>query len=193
MARQHVTVSSELRDRLFWWSPLIVVVATCSTIFVSALGPSPSLFFMIGFPIIGVVGLASAAFTVASAVVLVRAVLHRAWRRAISASVLPLLIALVSCFPVAAHDLLQDAGDHLNWYVNRSHYIAILAARGPSEPRSIEIFDEEGMSFATSAVVYDESDSVSAPVEKVSGFWTGRCLNGANHLEVHFYRAYFGC
>jgi hypothetical protein len=144
--------------------------------------------------------LAWLAIAAVSAMIAILAGLHGDWRRVASWGVVPLMIGFGAVHHNYVRAYTNLAGDVLNFAVRLPFYRAQIAESPEGTPKLL-VFNRGGMIWASSGVVYDDSDEVRLPVGQQSPAWKVR----AKHNELgcggfyvtplfgHFYLAEFPC
>ncbi len=92
-------------------------------------------------------------------------------------------------------------GETLSFAVNLPHYLQQVDARPRGSAPKLLVFNNGGMFFASSGVVYDESDEVRLPRDEQSDEWKVRADRtelGCGGFRItplfgHFYLAGFPC
>jgi hypothetical protein len=201
IARQNGNAQSAKRPDSFVRWPLIVVLVV-SALWAVVVGFFPLLLFMLIFvfwlPAVLLLGAGMAATLVA-----VAAARHKAWRRAVSAAVLPVAMVAIALNFTGFSQLCREVGDHVHFYLERSEYLAeVRATRNLGQP-VLKVWNWGGMIWSSKGVVYDESDEIALPPEQQSAAWKNRvgrsggelvCRDyGFEPMGSHFYLAYFPC
>jgi len=119
-------------------------------------------------------------WSLSALVVLVMAIVSlwaRAWRRAISRSILPFATIIMIVCANAVWSFAMHTGERLHFQRVRSSYVKEVSELPTSEPR-LRYWDWGGLGFTGHGVVYDESDEVLLPEQ--SAAWKSR----AEHTQT---------
>jgi hypothetical protein len=139
--------------------------------------------------------------TIWSIIVCVVALRRRAWLIAALAVALPLLEPIVELATVRQ---ALDIRDIAHFGTMRSRFESDIAKLPENGERFAE-FNFGGMLFASTGVVYDETDEIGLPAGRQSAAWISRMkhtdlicgentfMRGARHIDGHWYLTSFGC
>jgi hypothetical protein len=187
------TEPGSVRDSFSIWPAAITIAGPVGLIF---LWSCPFDVVFMGAPMLLVIwGLAA---IVALAVAIESAVQH-AWKRAMSAVVLPLavLAALLNLNAVWMHAI--EAGEQIHFRVMRASYLAQVAKLPTDNGPRLAIFRWGGF-VISHAVVYDESDEIVLSAAQQSAAWKARiagteleCGVWGSPVGDHFYLVRMGC
>ena len=138
---------------------------------------------------------------VAALVVSVLSAMRKDWRRCANASVLPIVLLIVALDPVRFVRSCNYIGDVLHFIIEKPYYDRVIAALPPEQRPRLIVFDWGGMIWASSGLVYDETDQVSLPPGRQSADWLARASHselscdgyGVQPLWGHYYLASFPC
>jgi hypothetical protein len=160
-------------------------------------------FVMIGIPALL---LAGAILAFWAAVLAVRCLSHRAWRRGLISAVLPLIALAAGTHPLAFIRFCNNSGDVIHFYVRRPVYMAAVNATPAGEQPRLLTFNLGGMIWASRGYVYDESDEVMKTPSMQTPAWKARAsdselgcgygavpIAGPSFLTKHWYIASFAC
>jgi hypothetical protein len=192
-------------DRFVLW-PLIVVLMV-SVLWAVVIGFFPGLLFILVFEfsrpgvLLLLPGMLLFGAGIAATLVAIAAARREAWRRAVSAAVLPVAMVAVALNFSGFSQLCREAGDRLHFYVMRPSYLAQVAATPSLGHPRLLIWNWGGMVFSSKGVVYDESDEIALPAEQQSIEWKtnpglGELACGGYGFEPmgdHLYLAWFPC
>ena len=169
----------------------VVLEALCD------LNPSAVLLDVIWWPILS---LAWVLVSVLSTVWSVLCARKGAWRQSLILVTLPATLLL---YPEAFWDPTY-AGEAIHFLTMKATYDRTVAAL-PRDGKRFAEFNFGGMLFASSGVVYDETDQIALPRDRQSPAWLARVSNtdlmcGGTTLVApvhalwdHYYLAGFGC
>jgi hypothetical protein len=137
-----------------------------------------------------------------SAVLFVRVARRRSWKPSVARCIVlaGTILAIYSFFPFiwGCHYL----GGAIRFAVNRSYYDQQVALLPADDKPRLGVFSWGGMSWASRALVYDESDEVALPAGQQSVAWKENrryldqltCENWkARSLWPHYYIVDFPC
>jgi hypothetical protein len=143
-------------------------------------------------------------WTIAGAATLVvsaRFAKRREWRRCVIALALPIALLVVALDPFRFVRSCNYIGDVVHFIISKPYYDREIAAlRSDQRPRLL-VFDWGGMTWASSGLVYDETDQVSLPKGHQSADWLAQASHselscegyGVQPLWDHYYLASFPC
>jgi hypothetical protein len=163
----------------------------------SPLGPD-FIYVMVGIPALLFMWAIAGAGAV---VVSVRSAMRKEWRRCLIALVLPIVLLVVALDPFRFVRSCNYIGDVVHFIVSKPYYDRQIAALPSDQRPRLVVFDWGGMTWASSGLVYDETDQVSLPKGRQSADW----LAAASHSELscegygvqplwdHYYLASFPC
>ena len=172
--------------------PLALIVLAASP-----LGPNP-LYVLIGIPALLLVWVVAGARALIAGV---RSAMRRDWRQCALASALPIVLLAVALNPFGFVRACNYVGDVLHFVVARPYYDGQIAALPADDRPRLVVFDWGGMVWASTGLVYDETDQVALPPGSQSADW----LAAASHSELscegygvrplwgHYYLASFTC
>ena len=162
-----------------------------SVIFVAVLVPQ------ISWPIafLGLLVAASAAFHA------LRAARKGAWRRCLSALVLPLFVVVVWLDPRPVSYIWNGSGDWIRFQMEKPGYWSKINKLKADDGPRLAVFIWGGWGgIGESLMVYDESDEIILDESERSAAWKKRiqhtdltCRFAAFPMEGHFYKAYLAC
>ena len=156
------------------------------------------LYVMVGIPALLFVW---AIAGVAALIVSARSAMRKDWRRCVIASVLPIVLLVVALDPFGFVRSCNYIGDVLHFIIAKPYYDRQIAALpGDLGPRLV-VFDWGGMVWASSGLIYDETDQVSLPRDRQSADWLAQASHtelscggyGVQPLWDHYYLASFPC
>jgi hypothetical protein len=195
---------SSHKDRVPLWPvwaaigfPLLLIVLEATPI-------APDfVFVMMGVPALLLTWAATAVW---AAILTVRWLWKREWRRAVVSVILPLVVLGVGLNFLAFIRFCSNAGDVAHFYVRCPSYLKAVRATPPNgEPRLLT-FNLGGMVWASRGFVYDESDEVLRGPSMQSPGWKARAqrselgcgygalpIPGPSALTSHWYLASFAC
>ena len=156
------------------------------------------LYVVIGIPALMLVWAAAGA---AALIVSLRSALRRDWRRCALASLLPIALLIVALDPIRFVRVCNTLGDLVHFIVAKPYYDRQIAALPTGEGPRLAVFDWGGMVWASSGLIYDESDQVALPRERQAADWRERASRtelacegyGVWPLWDHYYLASFPC
>lgn len=141
-----------------------------------------------------------------AAILTVRSLGQRSWRRAIICAFLPLVVLSVCFRPIGFIRLCNNAGDIVHFYVRHSSYMRTVRATQPNGQPLLLTFNLGGMIWASRGFVYDESDELLRTTSLQSPGWKLRAKRselgcGYSAFQVpgpfaftqHWYMASFAC
>jgi hypothetical protein len=138
---------------------------------------------------------------VGAIVVSVRCAMRKEWRRSAIALALPVVLLVVALDPIRFVRSCNHIGDVVHFVIDKPSYDRAVAALPAGDGSRLAVFDWGGMAWASTGLVYDESDQVALPKGRQSSDW----LAGASHSELscegyavqplwgHYYLASFPC
>jgi len=138
---------------------------------------------------------------VAALIISARSAMRKDWRRCVIASVLPIVLLVVALDPFGFVRTCNYIGDVLHFIIAKPYYDRQVAAL-PSDLRPrLVVFDWGGMVWASSGLIYDETDQVSLPRGRQSADWLAEASHtelscggyGVRPLWDHYYLASFPC
>jgi hypothetical protein len=127
--------------------------------------------------------------------------MKRSWRSSLKCAVAPIVALIVCFYPVTFLRGANYLGDILHFAAAYPYYESVVAQKqGEATPRII-VFNWGGMVWASSGVVYDDSDEVALPAGKQSAKWLASpdlaelsCGGfSARPLWSHYYLVFFPC
>lgn len=136
-----------------------------------------------------------------SGVLLMRFVRQRPWNLSIAWGILlaAMILAIYGFFPYmrGCHYL----GGAIRFAANREYYDQQVSLLPADDKPRIEVFDWGGMIWASSGLVYDESDEIALPSGEQSARWKDKARSSqlscgnwdARHLWSHYYLVAFPC
>ena len=137
---------------------------------------------------------------VGALIVSVRSGMRKDWRRCLAASTLPIVLLVVALDPIGFVRSCNYAGDVIHFIVAKPSYDREIAALPADRRPRLAVFDWGGMVWASSGLVYDETDQVSLPRGRQSADWLAEashselsCGYGVQPLWDHYYLASFAC
>jgi hypothetical protein len=193
------TAETTARYRFFRWLvaiglavPLALIVFAASplgTNFVYVIVGIPALLF--AWVIAGV-----GALTVS-----IRSAMRKDWRRCVIASALPIALLVVAVDPIGFVRSCNYIGDVIHFIIAKPYYDREIAALPVDRRPGLVVFDWGGMVWASSGLVYDETDQVSLPRGRQSADWLAQASHselscegyGIQPLWDHYYLASFPC
>jgi hypothetical protein len=108
--------------------------------------------------------------------------MRKAWKQCVVASALPILLLGVAFNPFGFVRACNYLGDVLHFVVAKPYYDQQIAALPADQRPRLVVFDWGGMVWASSGLVYDETDQVSLPSGRRSADW----LELASHSELSY-------
>ncbi len=121
---------------------------------------------------------------------------QRAWRKALSAVLLPgvLVLYLFNLSSLAA--LSADLGEELNFYIMCPYYQSRVAQLSEKKGQRLAVFVLDGWGPIANGIAFDDSDEIASPVGSQSVAWKARATGtelstkcwSASHIQGHFYR-----
>ena len=193
------TVEMAPRSRLSRWLlaaglgvPLALIVLAASplgTNFFYVIVGIPALLF--GWAIAGVGAL----------IVSVRSAMGKDWSRCALALALPIVLLVVAVDPIGFVRSCNHIGDVIHFIVAKPYYDRQIAALPVDRGPRLVVFDWGGMVWASSGLVYDETDQVALPRDHQSADWLAQASHselscegyGVQPLGGHYYLASFPC
>lgn len=138
---------------------------------------------------------------VGSLIVSVRSAMRKDWRRCVIASALPIVLLVVAVNPIGFVRSCNHIGDVIHFIVAKPYYDRQIAALPVDRGPRLAVFDWGGMVWASSGLVYDETDQVSLPRDRQSADWLAQASHselscegyGVQPLWGHYYLASFPC
>jgi hypothetical protein len=126
--------------------------------------------------------------------------IERAWRRAITTLVLPLLTLVAGLNIGFIWGSAIWAGDHVHFWMLRQAYLREVGSLPIDRGPRLAVFEWGGFAGVTHAVVYDESDEIGLPPNQQSETWKIRiaptmldCGVWGTPAGGHFYIVRIGC
>jgi hypothetical protein len=176
------------------WPVLVATLVPAALVLISATPELDSLLWFL-WVVLPIVPIAWACAAIAALFISVVAARRAAWRRAASAAVLPLIVAVA--FSTHFSTPIRMAGDELRFALARGNYLAEVATLAPSDEPHLKVWNWGGFIFSR-GVVYDESDEIAAPTQSLA--WKERaktselsCGFGFRPKGDHLYRVWFHC
>ena len=138
---------------------------------------------------------------VGALIVGVRSAMRKDWRRCVIASVLPVVLLVVAVDPIRFVRSCNHIGDVIHFIVAKPYYDRQIAALPVDRGPRLVVFDWGGMVWASSGLVYDETDQVALPRDRQSADWLAQASRselscegyGVQPLWGHYYLADFPC
>ncbi len=138
---------------------------------------------------------------VGALIVGVRSAMRKDWRRCVIASVLPVVLLVVAVDPIRFVRSCNHIGDVIHFMVAKPYYDRQIAALPVERGLRLVVFDWGGMVWASSGLVYDETDQVALPRDRQSADWLAQASRselscegyGVQPLWGHYYLADFPC
>jgi len=126
---------------------------------------------------------------------------RRAWKRSLSALVLPLFMAASLMLPRAFLTIWDTTSDWIRFELEKPGYWAKINTLNPEDGPRLAVFLWGGWGgLGVRGIVYDESDEVLLDDSQRSLEWKKRiektdlsCGAVAFRMEGHFHKTYFGC
>jgi hypothetical protein len=126
---------------------------------------------------------------------------RRIWKSSLACAVLPIAALIVTLDPLGFLHGCDYLGNVLHFVVARPYYERIIAGLPHDGGPRIAVFNWGGMVWASSGLVYDESDEVARPAGKQSAAWLASprlaelSCGGfrARPLWSHYYLVNFSC
>ena len=187
------------RPRLLRWLIAIGLGVPLALVVLAASPLGADFFYVvIGIPALLLIWAAAAT---AALIVSVRSALRRDWRRCALASLLPIALLVVALDPIRFVRACNTLGDMVHFVVAKPYYDRKVAALPAAEGPRLAVFNWGGMVWASSGVVYDESDQVARPQERQFADWRERASRtelacegyGVRPLWDHYYLVSFPC
>jgi hypothetical protein len=165
-----------------------------------AASPVGNEFFYViaGIPLLLTIWLGAACW---SLIICIASAMQRGWRSSLKFAVAPIAALIVCFYPVTFVRGAIYLGDVLHFTAAYPYYQRVVAQKaGEGAPRII-VFNWGGMVWASSGVVYDDSDEVSLPAGTQSAKWLASpdlaelgCGGfRARPLWSHYYLVFFPC
>lgn len=189
-------------DRILRWP---FALATAVPLFLIAmyatrLWPFESFFFILYIlqPLLAVWGIG----TICATILAICAASRKAWRRAASAAIFPVIVAaIVLPLLLLGLNFLYLAGSLFRLEFLRSSYLPSVRAHPLVDGQRIVIFIWEVDFGPSQGAVYDESDEIALPIGKQSPAWHKQADHTLLSCESydawpaggHFYLVDFGC
>jgi hypothetical protein len=130
----------------------------------------------------------------------VRSAIRKDWRRCVVASALPIVLLVVAFDPIGFVRSCNALGDVIHFVVLKPSYDREITALPIDRRPRLAVFNWGGMVWASSGVVYDETDQVSLPPGRQSADWLEEashselsCGYGVQSLWDHYHLASFAC
>jgi hypothetical protein len=192
------SVPPHAADRIARWPFLIALGVPAAMIACGAIIGTDFVYVMLGIPALMLFWAAAGAFAIVVGVISARA---GNWRKAASCFVLPALVLANAPAPLAFIHFCSDIGDTIHFEVMRTHYLSVVnSLPGTGQPK-LAVFDWGGMVWASTGVVYDESDQLMLPPQKRTSDWVARASTTelacggyrATPVARHFYIVDFPC
>ena len=125
----------------------------------------------------------------------------KAWKRCLSALVLPIFLVIGLISPRAIWSIWDTSGEWIRLQLEKPGYWAKINELNPDDGPRLVVFPWGGWAgLAERVMVYDESDEIVQEESKRSTAWKKRiertdlvCRFVAVHMEGHFYKAYLDC
>lgn len=138
---------------------------------------------------------------VGALIVGVRSAMRKDWRRCAIASALPIVLLVVAVDPIGFVRSCNHIGDVIHFIVAKPYYDRQIAALPVDRGPRLVVFDWGGMVWASSGLVYDETDQVALPRDRQSADWLAQASHselscegyGVQPLWGHYYLADFPC
>jgi hypothetical protein len=138
---------------------------------------------------------------VGALIVGVRSAMRKDWRRCAIASALPIVLLVVAVDPIGFVRSCNHIGDVIHFIVAKPYYDRQIAALPVDRGPRLVVFDWGGMVWASSGLVYDETDQVALPRDRRSADWLAQASHselscegyGVQPLWGHYYLADFPC
>ena len=138
---------------------------------------------------------------VGALIVSVRSAMRREWKRCALALALPIVLLVVAVDPIGFVRSCNHIGDVIHFIVAKPYYDQQIAALPVDRGPQLVVFDWGGMVWASSGLVYDETDQVSLPRGRQSADWLAQASRselscegyGVQPLWGHYYLASFPC
>jgi len=195
---------SSRRKRTSLWPVWVAVGFPLLLIALEATPLAPDLaFVLLGAPMLF---LAWAGVGVFAAILSIRRLLHREWRRAATSLVLPLVILGAGLHFIGFIHFCNDAGDTVHFYLRRPAYVNEVRATPPNGNARLVTINLGGMIWSSRGFVYDESDEIMRESLSQSAAWKARAQDselgcgywampilGPPAFTRHWYLASFNC
>lgn len=192
-------LSDPSSDRWVVW-PLLVTLGVPTALVVRRATPlGPDFWYVIlGIPGLLLVWATVALYAMVRAIISVR---RATWRTAASMAVLPAVVLALAPVPATVLRGCHLVGDLIHFEMMRSQYSAAVKAMPSTGQPKLAVFNWGGMLWASTGVVYDESDEVVLPPAQQTPAWQLRAANTdlscdgyiTHSLGNHFYLASFRC
>jgi hypothetical protein len=136
-----------------------------------------------------------------AAIVSIRSAIRRQWRQCIVASTLPIVLLGVAFNPTGFVRFCNYLGDVSHFIIMKPRYDKAIAALPPDQRPRVVVFNWGGMVWASSGLVYDETDEVALAPGRQSAAWLAQASHselgcggyGIQSLWDHYYLASFPC
>ncbi|SRR5260221_9327715 len=136
---------------------------------------------------------------IAAVIVAIYAARHRAWRRAASAVILPLVVIIALANLGTLWMFAIEYGELMHFKLMRANYEAQVRRLPTDKGPRLALFDWGGF-VVGHGVVYDESDEIALPANEQSAAWKARiaetelaCGVWGAPVGDHFYIVRIGC
>ena len=200
VAQRNGNASAKKPDKIVLWPIIVGLVFTALWAVIVSFDPVLLFMLVVNFSVPATLLLGAG---LAATLVAIAAARRKAWRRAVSAAVLPAAIIAAGLNFTAFSRLCVEVGDRVHFYLKQSEYMGeVRAERSPGEP-VLKVWNWGGMLLSSKGVVYDESDEIALPADQQSAEWKNRVSRsggelacngyGFEPLGAHFYLAYFPC
>jgi hypothetical protein len=180
------------KDRFIIWP---IALARGFPLLLGGLWAGPFVVAFFGAPILILLWIVSALF--ASSVGIFEA-MHRRWRRALSASILPVVTLLAVLNYETVWLLAIEAGERIHFKLTRQSYLQEISKLPSSGEPRFKLWMWGGF-VVGHALVYDESDELPNPEHsqawksRVAQTEVGACGAWGTPLGDHFYLVRTGC
>jgi hypothetical protein len=131
----------------------------------------------------------------------VQSAIRKEWRLCVIASVLPIVLLVVAHDPFRFVRSCNYLGDVVHFILLKPYYDWKIAGLPSGQRPRLAVFNWGGMIWASSGLVYDETDQVSLPSGQQSPDWLAQASHselscegyGVQPLWDHYYLASFPC
>jgi hypothetical protein len=193
------TAETATNSRFLRW---LIAIGLCVPFALIVLAASPLgtnfIYVVVGIPALLFVWVMAG---VGSLAVGVRSAMRKDWRQCVIASALPIVLIAVALDPFGFVRSCNYLGDVAHFIIGKPYYDRQIAALPAGQRPRLVVFDWGGMVWASSGLVYDDTDQVSLPPGRQSADW----LEEASHSELscegygvrplwgHYYLVSFPC
>jgi len=186
---------SDFPQQLIGWGtgiPLLLVLMAASPL------GTDFLYVIAGIPFLLLLWTVAASWSLVLCVVFA---VRRQWRSSLQSAVLPVIVCVAGLHQFSFVRQCNYLGDVLHFVVARPYYEHVIANLPYNGHSRLAVFNWGGMIWASTGLVYDQSDEVALPPGKQSATWLANpalaelsCGNfGVRPLWAHYYLVSFPC